>query len=82
MGVAEYACPLCVSIPTPCQCHRRLGTTRREVEVVGTKLAEVTLARSAGVTADGLGVRVGYGLRSIEVPRGIDESDPRGLVAA
>ena len=82
MSVADYAGHLGVSVPTLYQWRRRIGATKREVAAVGTKLVEVTLARSAPVTTDGLVVRVCSGRRSIEVCRGFDEGELRRLVAA
>lgn len=82
MSVADYAGHLGVSVPTLYQWRRRIGATKREVAAGGTKLVEVTLARSASASADGLVVRVCSGRRSIEVPRGFDDDDLRRLVTA
>ena len=79
ISVAEYAARLGVSVPTLYQWRRRLGSLRRDIADVDTKLVEVTLARPVPV-ADALVVRVCSGRRSIEVPRGFDDDDLRRLL--
>lgn len=82
LSVAEYAGHLGVSVPTLYQWRRRIGAPKRGATADGTKIVEVTLARSAPVTSDSMVVRVCSGRRSIEVPRGFDDEDLRRLVAA
>lgn len=84
LSVADFARCLGVSVPTLYQWRRRLGSpgSGASGDEGPARLVEVTVARSAAVETDDMVVRLCSGRRSIDVPRGFDDTELRRLVAA